>query len=288
MTVSSSPHFDFLILGGGPAGLTAALYLHRFKKDVAVLAVDGGVLQNNPDLVIHNYFGSGVIAGKSLIQRTRRQLRSLGVPLLKGEVLNLEIQEDETFLIHTANKTIHANNVILALGLKRDAPAIPHLSDYLGKGVSYCAVCDGFFTQDQAIGIVGKGQSLKEELKVLELYTKQITIFTPEVDNYPYPVVNEPILALQGQDTLEGVTTASQFYPLTSLFVAWGTPGGLELSKKVGIITNNKNELIVNEHYQTNITHLYAIGDMIPGIKQITKAIADAMTLSYWLASQND
>ena len=275
---------EVIIIGAGPAGVSAATYLKRFNKDVTVINTNNSALHTAGS--IENYYGFPSISGKELYENGLAQLRHLGVNIIEEEVLSIECYD--TFVITTKLNTYKANKVILATGKARNKLNVTDYKKFEGKGLSYCATCDGFFCRDQKIGIVGSGDHMIHELDFLKNFTKEIVIFTngEHIENGEFKVVESKIKGLYGADFLEGVETVDASYNLDGLFVAIGSASTFDFIKHLGIKTDSNNNIIVDSNYQTNIKNLYAIGDAIGGVLQIAKAVNDGMMVAYKIRNE--
>ena len=275
---------EVVIIGSGPAGVAAATYLKRFNKDVLVITSDNSTLSTAH--LVENFYGFPSISGDDLYQNGLAQLNHLGVEIIKENVL--EIEYFSHFVVKTNNNTIEAKKVILATGKARNKLNVSNYKDYEMKGLSYCATCDGFFYRDLRIGLIGSGEAMLHELEFLKNISSDITIFTngDKLELDTFKVVTEKISSFYGQDYLEGINTENNQYGLDGVFVAIGSAGTFDFIKHLGIATDDKNNIIVNENYQTNIPNLYAIGDAIGGILQITKAAYDGMMIAYKIRNE--
>lgn len=267
--------YDVIVVGGGPAGVSAAVYLKRFKLDVIILMKDVGTLAKTDH--IENYYGFvEPISGPDLFQRGIDQAKRLDIPVLTEEVLNIDYLD--TFTVKTNKGEHHSKVVLLATGANRANLRVKGFHDYIGKGISYCAVCDGFIYRNKKIGLVGSGDFMHEELEVLQNFSQDITIFTNgsqlEVEVGPFPVISEPLISIQGNDVLSSVSTAQKEYPLDVLFIAMGTPSAADFALRMGAFID-KNDIVVDDQYMTNIPGLFAAGDCIGGWLQIVKAASD-------------
>lgn len=139
-----------VILGQGPAGISAALYAVRGGADVTVIAKDFGALAKADK--IENYYGfEHGIAAKDLIETGIQQAKNLGVNFIKGEVCGIEFATDGYDVKIADGSTISAGAIIIAVGTSRNVPAIENIEKFEGKGVSYCAICDGFFSAERKL-----------------------------------------------------------------------------------------------------------------------------------------
>ncbi len=263
--------YDCIVIGNGPSGVSAAIYLKRFNLDVLIIGKDNGSLMANTP--IENYYGIESILGNDLIEKGIMQARRLNIEVVKDEVISIETGSE--FKIMTPNHQYASKSVYLACGKSRNKLKIDHLDEYVGRGISYCAICDGFLYRKKRIGIIGAGEYMKSELAILRRFSDDITIFTNgEIMQSENHVVTEKIVRFFGENKLEGIITETNTYHLDACFIANGSASGVSFAKHLGILLDDNDEIIVNE-YQTNIEGIFAGGDIIKGLKQIAKAVSD-------------
>lgn len=275
---------DIVVIGSGPAGVSAAVYLKRFNFNVAVINKGETALKTAHQ--IDNYYGFYGISGSDLYDKGINQLKELDIPVIDETVLSIEAYDK--FVITTDKGIYEARKVILATGKSRNKLKVKNAKDYELKGLSYCATCDGFFYRNKKIGIIGSGSAMLHELSFLKSMSPFITVFTDGEDLVleGVEVVKEKVISLYGEEFLEGVKTSDGEYSIDGLFVAIGDASTFDFIKHMGIETDDKNNIIVNNNYQTNIKNLYAIGDAIGGVLQITKASYDGMMVAYSINSE--
>lgn len=264
---------DTIIIGGGPAGMSAAIYLKRFRKDVTVIMKDCGALGKTE--VVENYYGFNTIGGKELVRTGIDQAKKLGVEIIEDEVINLSF--DGNYLVKTAKNEYKAKTVLLATGSNRSKLRVKGFEEFVGSGISFCAICDGFFYKNKKLAIIGNGKYMEEELSVLKDYTKDILVFTNDTElevEVDVKVINSKIIELQGSKTLEKIITKDGEYLVDGMFVAMGTASASDFATKMGAEVSN-NKIVVNPEHETNIPGLYAAGDCIGGLLQISKAVSD-------------
>lgn len=266
---------NVIIVGSGPAGVSASLYTQRANMQTTVISNNSGTILKAAE--VENYYGfAEAVSGKELYKNGIEGAKRLGVEFVDGEVVSLFY--DGKFTVKTADNSYTADGVILATGSSRLAPAVKGLKDFEGKGVSYCAVCDGFFFRNRAVGVLGSGEYALNEVNELKNITENITVFTngeeltvefPESVN----VITEKIAELKGEMLLNSVVLENgEEIALNGLFIAYKTAGSTALAKKVGAMTDG-NKITVNENMETNIKGLYAAGDCTGGLLQIAKAV---------------
>ena len=269
--------FDCIVIGSGPSGISAAIYLKRFGLNVLVIGSDYGTLSVNTS--IENYYGIDYIQGIDLIEKGILQAKNLEIEVLKEEVVKIEMLDG--FIVGTNKSSYNAKTVFIGTGMKRTTINIPGLKEFEGRGVSYCAVCDGFLYRKKRIGLLGSGDFMKSELDVLKRFSKDITVFTNGVDiDLDVNVISEKVISVNGDNTLSSVTTSSNTYELDALFVAVGMASGSSFAAHLGLITDDFGHLVVND-YMTNIPGIFAGGDVIGGVKQIVKAASDGCCAAY-------
>lgn len=269
--------FDIIIIGAGPAGMSAALYTLRANYSTLIIGKDGGALEQTEK--IENYFGTGgVISGKELLNAGRRQVESLGGIFAKEEVVAVDWTEN--FTVKTQSNSYEAKAVIICTGNKRNTAKLKGLDSFEGKGVSYCAVCDAFFYRGKNVGILGSGEYALHEAMALKGLAKSITLFTDGKEisaDFPedIKIVTAPAEEILGDVRVFGVKTQDgEEYPVEGVFVALGTAGAGELARKLGLPVEN-NRISVNPDKSTMIPGIFAAGDCIGGVLQIATAVGE-------------
>lgn len=278
---------NIVIIGAGPAGISAALYATRGNMNPLVINNGIGALEKAEK--IENYYGlEQPLSGKELYERGVSQAEALGVRILDAEVLG--ISGFDTFTVKTTAGDFDTVSVILATGGKRSAPKIPGLKEFEGRGVSYCAVCDAFFYRGKEVAVVGNGEFALHEAEELRNVTQDVTIYTdgkePEFSReHPIAVNTMKIQAIEGDDKVSGLLmqsdTAAQdaeapensFYPADGVFVALGTAGSTEIARQMGAEITDKGNIKTDEEMATTIPGLFAAGDCTGGLLQVSKAV---------------
>lgn len=267
---------QLVIIGQGPAGISAALYAVRGGADVTVIANGAGALARAG--LIQNYYGfENGISGRDLIEAGVRQAEKLGVRMVRGELFGIEYAE-EGFAVKTSAGTLDAGAAVIACGTQRNTPPIAGIDAFDGRGVSYCAVCDAFFFRGKKVGVVGSGAYAASEYEVLKGVIRDVTVLTDgEAPQFSLPCDTRKIARLEGGDALERVVfedgSAEAF---DGLFIACGTAGAFELSRKLGLETAN-GKIVTDERRATNMPGIFAAGDCTAGMQQIAKAVCDGM-----------
>lgn len=271
---------DVIVVGGGPAGVSAAIYLKRFKLNVSIIMKDQGTLAKTDH--IENYYGIiEPISGKDLFENGIKQAKRLEIPVITEEVLSIDYLD--TFTVKTNKAEYEAKTVLLATGANRVNLKVKGFQTFVGKGISYCAICDGFIYRNKKIGLVGNGDFMLEELEILKNFSQDITVFTNgmelSVDVHNTPLITEPLVEITGDEVIQKLHTANNQYDVDVLFIAMGTPSAADFALRMGAFIN-KNDIVVDESFMTNIPGLFAAGDCIGGLLQIAKAVDDGAKAS--------
>ncbi|GMB00215.1 FAD-dependent oxidoreductase [Pelosinus sp. IPA-1] len=286
--------YDLIIIGGGPAGLTAAVYAARKKMDTLLLTKEfGGQLMWTKE--IENYMGYQFISGPELMSKFEEQVKRFAVLTKYEEVSSLKVRDDGTFLIKTEEGEYEGKTVIAAMGKRPRRLEVPGEIEFTGRGVSYCATCDGPLFADKVVAVVGGGNSAVQA--ALELSDIAPTVYLI-VRNNTYNA--DPILldkmkvaknivemkgyvstGIFGDELVEKITISeiasgkTQDLAVEGVFVEVGLePNSEFLQDIVGM--NQEGELVVDCRSKTNIPGLYAAGDVTNGPdKQIVIAAGD-------------
>lgn len=280
---------NLIIVGAGPAGISAALYAARANLDPLVINNGIGALEKAEK--IENYYGlPHPVTGKELFENGIAQAKALGIRVLDAQVLG--VSGFDTFQVKTTEGDFESISVILATGSKRKKPGIPGLQEFEGKGVSYCAVCDAFFYRGKNVAVLGNSDFALHEAQTLLATAGSVTIYTdgmePEFSTKPdLPVNTMKIQAIEGAKTVSGLRlepevsiqengeNVSSFAAADGIFVAMGTAGSSEMARQMGAALTEKGNIKVNDQMESTIPGLFAAGDCTGGLLQVAKAVAD-------------
>ena len=267
--------YDVIVIGSGPAGITAAIYAKRRNLSILVISKGIGALQKTEK--IDNYYGfENGISGKELYENGVKQAKNLGIDFIEDEVINIEYINQ--FTIETVNSKYEAKAVILATGVSRNVPNIKGIKEFEGKGVSYCAVCDSFFYKGKDVAVLGDGNYAIHEFETLKPIASSVTILTNgntmvENRDSSIEVNSKKIREFRGDTKLEEVEFEDNtIQNLNGVFIAMGTASSSDLARKIGARIENNN-IIVNENMETTVPGLFACGDCTGGLLQISKAV---------------
>ena len=267
--------YDVIVIGSGPAGITAAIYSKRRNLSILVISKGNGTLQKAEK--IDNYYGfENGISGKELYVNGIKQAKNLGIDFIEDEVINIEYINQ--FTIETVNSKYEAKAVILATGVSRNVPNIKGIKEFEGKGVSYCAVCDSFFYKGKDVAVLGDGNYAIHEFETLKPIASSVTILTNgntmvENRDSSIEVNSKKIREFRGDTKLEKVEFEDKtIQNLNGVFIAMGTASSSDLARKIGARIENNN-IVVNENMETTVPSLFACGDCTGGLLQISKAV---------------
>ena len=286
--------YDTIIIGAGPAGMTAALYAARSNLKVALIegGLPGGQMNNTSD--IENYPGYANISGPELAEKMFEPLENLGVEHLYGLVENIEDHGDVKKLI-TDDEEFETRTVIVATGSKHRLLGVPGEEELNSRGVSYCAVCDGAFFRDQDLLVVGGGDSAVEEAIFLTQFAKTVTIvhrrdelraqkvlqdraFANEKINFIWDSV---VKEIKGENRVESVvienvkTNQVTEHAFGGVFIYVGLDPVSDFTKDLQI-QDESGWIVTDDHMKTSVAGVFAVGDVRQkDLRQVTTAVGD-------------
>ena len=267
---------DVIIIGAGPAGISASLYTARANLKTMIIYSEKSSLEKTEK--IENFYGfENGIDGKKLYADGIKQARNIGVEIKNEEVIKIE-NNGNKFDVVTDKKIYTSKTIILATGIKKKNPSIKGIKEFEGKGISYCAICDGFFYKGKEIAVLGNGNYAIAETNELINLVKKVTILTngkpePEIRADNVEIIKKEIEVIEGKGKVEEIIFKDNTkIKIDGIFIAEGIAGSSDFAKKLGIVTNN-NKIVVNEKMETNVKGIYACGDCTGGLLQISKAV---------------
>ena len=281
---------DCIVVGGGPAGLTAAIYLARFRRDF--LVIEDGDPRAGWIPTSHNHpgFPEG-IPGTALLARMTEQAQRYGARFERASVEGLVRDEDGVFRLSGSFGERRARNVLLATGVKDNGSDLPEVYAAVQKGlIRICPICDAYEVIDQAVGVLGKGDFAAREALFLRTYTADLKLILLGSEER-LSEENRAALDAAGVEVIESSLSrvvieqdrvaALEFsggaaHRFDSVYSALGTKPRTELAQATGALTARDGRLWVNDHQMTSIPGLYAAGDMVRGLNQISVAQAEA------------
>jgi thioredoxin reductase (NADPH) len=278
---------DCLIVGGGPAGLTAAIYLARYRR--RALVIDEGKSRAALIPESHNYPGFKGIAGPDLLARLRDQALLYGAALERGNVTTLDRRADGGFVATCGSREILARSILLATGLIDARPQIDGLSDGVYSGaVRFCPICDGFEAIDLRVGVMGDVAEAAKKALFLRTYTQQVVLFaidgelnTPaemrqQLSEAGVKMAGKPIAVERKDDKVAVIIHGGTRVDLDVLYPALGCTVRSELATALGASCDETGNLQVDNHQQTTVEFLYAAGDVVTDLHQLSVATGHA------------
>lgn len=278
---------DCLIIGAGPAGLTAAIYLARFNRNVVV--ADGGPSRASYIPVCHNYPGYPEgISGQELVLRLRAQASQHGVLIIPGMVEHVE-NGNSLFAAHINEKLFSAKKVLLATGVQDETLAIENWTQAISKGtLRLCPICDGYDVMDKNIGLISSVKCSLDHALFLRTFSKNVTLFC-----YPLPeeldritknkleladvtLINKPIRHITAYTHPLIELSDGNRYSFDTLYLMLGESKGISLAKNLGATIKANGRLALNAHQETSVTGLYAAGDVANSLHQLSVAVGNA------------
>ncbi len=278
-------HVQILIVGQGPAGLSAAIYTARAGLNTLILGCSPKI---SGDYDIDNYFGfPETISGTELIKRGEAQAKRFGVPMRCERVLGIHPTEKNNFEVKTEKGMVQADAIILATGVARIKSMIKNAADYEGKGISYCVSCDAFFYRNKKVMVIGEGIFAANQALELKEYTPHVSIctqgrditvtpaFQKRLEEAHIPIITKTVTHATGKNGLEGIIYNDETTELMDgIFIARGEASSLDFAYSLGLI--RKGVFIETDNDQkTNIPGVFAAGDCVGNFLQISVAVGE-------------
>lgn len=269
--------YDVVIIGKGPAGISAAIYAIRSGMKTLVIGSGIGMLEKAKE--IENYYGiEEVLTGTEVQQIGERQLKNLGGELVNAEVTGIGF--GEAYVVNSTAGDFGAKTVVIAVGKSRRGIKLPGAAEFEGKGVSYCAVCDGFFYKGKVVGVLGDGDYALHEAQHLAGFAEKVSIFTngkpfTATGDHNFEIIEGPVEKIVGDEVVTGlVLKDGSEYELNGIFVAVCQASAADFAQKLGIEVVNGN-IKVDENGMTNMPGIFAAGDCIGGLYQMSAAVGE-------------
>ncbi len=293
----SSKNYDVVVIGGGPAGLSAAIYTARAELDTLILDEADKLLEKAES--IDNYFGfpEGV-SGKELLKRGRDQAKRFGTDIIEEKALITKMDpEGEGYIVETTDKEFKTKGLVISPGIQHEKPPIEGIKEYEGKGISYCVVCDAPLYKGKKVGLVGSEDLVGKEALELYEYTTDIKIYTngnelemPEnllerLEERDIPVEKGKIEEVIGEEEFSGLRVDGEVQEMNGLMIAEGSSGSLDFARSLGI-TIEDGVLSVDDDMFTGVPKVYAAGDCVGGARQISAAVGEGAKAALGLINE--
>jgi len=289
-------NYDLIIIGAGPAGLSASIYASRYKLNHLVLGVSPGG-QMGEIYEIENYPGFPSISGRELIEKFLEHSKKFGAEIRNESVVKIKKNETGLFEVETSFGIYQAQALIMAMGAVYRKMNIPGEKEYTGKGVSYCATCDAIFFKGKTVSVVGGGNSTVVVALELADFAKKVYLihrgekmsaepaWLEKLNNLKNLEIlkDNEVLEIKGKEKVKKIILTKPFNDKVSLsvdgvFIEVGTDPGVELAKKIGVETDEQNYIKVNADMSTNIAGIFGAGDITNGsnkFRQVLSACAE-------------
>jgi thioredoxin reductase (NADPH) len=279
--------YDIIIIGSGPAGFSSGIYAARFGLKSIIVGESLGGTANNAHL-IENYPGFKSISGMELMEKFAEHVKSVNVEIKNSEVVNIENAEGHFVVITRENEKLDGKNLILAMGTVRNKLNIPGEDEFLGKGVSYCATCDGPFFRDKIVSVVGGSDAACNTAVQLAEYCKKVYVFYRKEklraepfwvkkiqENKKIEVVhNINVKEITGDKFVEAVKLDNgKTIKVDGVFIEIGGVPQTSIIKNMGVKTDDSKSIIVDSEQRTNIKGIYAAGDITTGSNKWSQVI---------------
>ncbi len=284
----TSNRVDCLVIGGGPAGLTAAIYLARYHLSVQVYDAGGSRAALIPKTRNHAGFPDG-IAGAELVSRMAEQAQRFGAQVQRASVTSL-VRSGAGFLADTQHGQLSAETVLLATGVSNRRPDMPDVlhDEALAAGLlRYCPICDGYEVTDARVAVIGTGEHGVREAEFLRSYTTDVTLVAPSgvhdlapeqrsvLDEAGVAIVDGPVCSFSLGNGEIRFETALGELGFRSVYPALGSIIRSEIACSIGADVSCEGCVLVDAHQRTSISGLYAAGDVVLGLDQISHAMGE-------------
>jgi thioredoxin reductase (NADPH) len=281
---------ECLVIGAGPAGLTAAIYLARYRRRIAL--VDGGNSRASLIPLSHNYAGfpSGV-SGQELLERLRQQAAQYGVQVTHGTVDALSRDTSGTFEARADGRLIRARKVIVATGLVDKQPEVANLREAIQAGaIRLCAICDAYDVLDARIAVYGPAQGALRHALFMRTYSREVTLLVPPGDA-PLDAAGRQCAADAGIEYVADAVARIEMtadrkaavrthggteYRFDTLYPVLGCRNRSELATALGARSAENGDILVSDHMETSVPGLYAAGDVVSALNQVNVAVGHA------------
>ncbi len=282
---------ELIVIGAGPAGMTAGMYGVRSGLDSLVLerGICGGLSNEAP--AIENYPGFNEIGGMELASRMKEHVMKY-VEIRELERVDVIEPKADGFEVSTDKNSYHAKAIVICTGTRHRRLGVKGEGEFLGKGVSYCAACDGFFFKNRNVAVVGGGDSAARTALYLYNLGCQVTLIhrrdALRAEQYLQQKLGEAdvnicwnsvVKVIKGDNVVKSVVIdtrgVERELPVAGVFVAIGEDPNSELAAKIGVTLDEKNYIITDKSQRTNIKRVYAAGDVTGGLRQVVVACAE-------------
>jgi thioredoxin reductase (NADPH) len=287
--------YELIVLGGGPAAIGCAIYAARFAMDVLIIGKTfGGLIATTH--IVENYPAITSISGQGLMDMFRDHMDSLNIPYITDEIRKIEKVGDH-YELHSFFQRFKAYSICIATGSERKKLGIPGEDEYSGRGVSYCATCDGPFYKDKTVCVIGGSDSAAKEALFLAQSVKKVYIIYRGEEIRAEPINKKRvyennkieiiyktnIIKIRGNATVKSVIFDNgKEFEIDGVFVEIGSTPNSDLAKNIGVETNENGEIKINRKSETNISGIFAAGDVADApFKQAITGVSEGVIAAY-------
>ncbi|MFX1310183.1 MAG: NAD(P)/FAD-dependent oxidoreductase [Promethearchaeota archaeon] len=287
--------YDLIVLGGGPTAIGCAIYAARFAMDVLIVGKTFGGLIATTHLV-ENYPAVTSISGQGLMEMFREHMNSLNIPYISDEIRNIE-KVNEHFELHSYFQKFKAYSICIATGSERKKLSVPGEDEFAGRGVSYCATCDGPFYNDKNVCVIGGSDSAAKEALFLSQNAKKVYIIYRGEEIRAEPINKKRvyendkieiiyktnITEIKGDETVKSVIFDNgKEFEIDGVFIEIGSIPNSDLAKGIGVEINEKGEIKINRKSETNVPGIFAAGDVADApFKQAITGVSEGVIAAY-------
>lgn len=295
--------YDVIIIGAGPAGLSAGIYSSRYKLKTLILDDMPGGLAKDAHRV-ENYPGIESISGLDLMENMKSHAKNSGAEIIHDSVVDIKKENDEFCVITGEDTTYYSEFLIIATGSKRKKLGIPGEDKLYGRGVSYCATCDAAFFKDKDAAVVGGANSAIMAAVLLAEYAKKVYLIYRGAEFRAEPTWNERVYnnpkieliyntnvkEVIGEKKLEKITLDNgREINVSGLFIEVGSLPSTDIARRIGVEVDNNHLIKVSSNNKTNVDNVYAAGDVTngsSGFQQIVTSVSEGSIAAYNIFKQ--
>ncbi|MFX1572116.1 MAG: NAD(P)/FAD-dependent oxidoreductase [Promethearchaeota archaeon] len=287
--------YDLIILGGGPTAIGCAIYAARFAMDVLIIGKTfGGLIATTH--IVENYPAITSISGQGLMDMFKDHMDSLNIPYISDEIRSIE-KVDDHFELRSFFQNFKAFSICIATGSERRKLGIKGEEEFAGRGVSYCATCDGPFYKDKVVCVIGGSDSAAKEALFLAQNTQKVYIIYRGSEIRAEPInkkrvyendkieiiYNTNIVEIKGDNTVQSVIFDNgEKLKVDGVFIEIGSNPNSKLAKRIGVKVNEKEEIIINRKSETSIPGIFAAGDVADApFKQAITGVSEGVIAAY-------
>jgi thioredoxin reductase len=283
--------FDVVIVGGGPAGLSAALVLGRCRR--RVLVCDDGRPRNAQARAVHNFLTREGIAPDELLRIARSQLRPFDIEIRQVQVRTAQSREDGFDVRLADGRRVRTRKLLLATGIKDNCPDIVDIRRFIGRGVYYCSYCDGYTVRDRPLAALGRGVAGADLALALTTWSDQVVFCTngtrlsslktcEQLGRYRVAVHNERIVRVEGKKSLEWIVfTRERRIRCEGLFIQHGCVPRSDLADQLGCAFTARGAVATRKGLRTTVDSVFVAGDAADGAHAVVTAAASGAEAAF-------